>query len=156
MFSEKFKVYFRWAIVAACTGHLALLCIPFTAAGGNGVQRAGEYTIAVTFWGSLFLEQIFLRKCNAERKIMGNHARHRRKEEEDVVGIKRHFRTGEAGAAAAVALISAVLTAALAVFRIRESWAVILSVGILFFSLNLYFIFNGKNYRYIKVYKGEE
>lgn len=160
MRSEKFIRYLKLAFGAAFLGFFALLCVPFASMYGAGAQRVAVYVIAGVFWLSVIFEQEFLRRCSRERSRMqnmqANSSRRRRIREEASGSSKRFFKNRESAAAALVFLAAAILNAALAFLKIQSGSLVITSIGILFLSLNLYLIFNGRNYKYMKRCRGGE
>lgn len=156
MVSRKFVWYFKLVIGAAGMSFLALLCVPFTSTDGEGLARVFVCMVAGAFWGGLILEQVFLKKCRKERELAERHTRRRRKIKEITSQKKKPFQTREAKLASGIFLAAALAIALLAIFQVQSTWAVILSVGVFFLSFNLYFVFNGKNFQYMKLCKGEE
>ncbi len=154
MASKRFIFYFKLSIAAVCMGGLALLCVPFATENGGSLQKVLVYLVAGTFWGSLILEQVFLKKCREERR--GAEKQKSQKQKKNDSPQKRFFQTREAAIAAAVFLVAMLVSALLAVIQSQAVWTVILSVAVLYLSFNLYFVFNGKNFQYIKLNKGEK
>lgn len=156
MVSQKFVLYFKLTVIAACMSFLALLCVPFTTTDGGGMSKVFVYIVAGTFWGGLILEQVFLKGCRRERQLAERRRIRRRKRKENVSQKKKLFQNREAKIIAGVFVMATLAIVLLIFFQVQSTWAVILSVGVFFLSFNLYFVFNGRNFQYMKLYKGEE
>lgn len=160
MGSEKFIHYLKLALGAAFLGFFALLCVPFLSPYGTGAQREAVDVVAGVFWLSIIFEQEFLLKCSRERNRMenmrGNFSRCRCGYEETSGSLKRFFPNRESVTAALVSLAAGVLNVTLGFLKIQAVGLAMTSIGILFLSLNLYLVFQGRNYQYMKQYRGGE
>lgn len=132
---------------------LSILCVPFSDINGTQNQKIAVYVIAVVFWTSVILEQVFLKICGTERDRQKNKCAST-DISEGVKGIRMFLRNREAEVAAGAFLLSAVIMMIMMILRVQSVWAVILDVGILFLSLNSYCMASGRNYRYMKEYRG--
>lgn len=148
MLLKKFLIDFYLAIILTIVATIAILCIPAVDAHKNIM-----YIIAFTFWLSLILGQFFFWKCNHERKRIEMKGTRMRENKKKQLGITAFFRNFEAFIADIILFLSAGLVAVLTVFQIKTSWLIILGASMLYLSFNMHCILNGKNYRFIKLYK---
>lgn len=111
-----------------------------------------NYILAGVFWLAIIAECILFRICTIERmkyeKIYK--IQHRQKLP---IGLITFISNAEAVIADTVLLFSALSLTAIAIFQIRSNWFILLVIVLLFLSLNLHCILNGRNYRYYKWYK---
>lgn len=147
MLSKKTIRYFALSIVFLVVATIAFLCIPIWTA-----STAPSYVVAVTFWVSLILEQVFFWLGNASRKKM----------ERKVFRLKRFGKRGPgiicfgsnriASISDCIMIISLIAVVLEIVFHVEYEWLVMTSLAMLFLSFNLHCILNGTNYKYLLAY----
>lgn len=148
MLLKKFRIDFYLAMIFNTVAAIAILCIPAADAHKNVM-----YVIAATFWLSLLLGQFFFWKCNSERKRIEMKGSRRRENKKKQLGITAFFRNPEAFITDIVLFLSAGLVAVLTLCQIKTSWLIILGASTLYLSFNMHCILNGRNYRFIQLYK---
>lgn len=133
------------SMICPFVGSAALLSVGILDLIKNGaVEKAVSLTIACVFWVSVVTQFVLLlaaikmqKKNNKHKKTKG-------------IGLLRFFSNRKAAAADIVLICSVIVVAVLIVSNIQNSWLILISVSVLYCSLNMHCYLNGKNYRSIK------
>ena len=155
MLDSRLKKYNLITIAIAVLEFIFVLCIPFVNLYGLSLQRIGAYILAALFWICIVIEGVFVHMATQERKWMERKRFRSRTLKYSQPGVISFFKNCEASIADVVLFTSATLVVVLAWTQIKTVWMIMTGISILFLSFNLHCILNGKNYRYLKLYKEE-
>ena len=151
---RRFNRLFWLAIICCALSGMVLCCIPFINLNGSSTQKTNLYIFGGLFWIGIILEQLFFWRTNSLRKkAEGENGENTYSlSSKSRIGIFSFFQNIEAIICDIVLILSAVLVVLSVVLQIKEQWLIIVSIVLLFLSLNLHCFFNGKNYLYKKEY----
>ena len=150
MQERMFKVWLNVVFAMVGVGCLALLGISFLHLIQEPLQTYFAYAIAICFWGSLSVECFATWKCRQYRKQLRT-SRRKEKKSWRTAGILSFGKNREGVIADFGMIGSALLVVVLVVLEININWLVVGSVLLLFLTIQLHCLLNGKNYRYMKL-----
>ena len=147
MLSKKTIRCFSLSMVFLAMATMAFLCIPLWSA-----STVPAYFVALIFWVSLVLQQVFFWKGNAYRKKMEKKVFRMKSFGKRSAGIL-NFGSNRMATIFDCAMLASMLVVALEMaVRVESQWLVMISLALLFLSFNLHCILNGTNYRYLIAY----
>lgn len=151
---KKYRFYLLASLCACFVSAVSLAVIPFSDLDTAGVPRVLAYVSAAVFWAGLLAEIIFYilacRSCSSIEKILKQNGSKTLKNQR--IGLITFFSCKEACVVDILCLVSFLMAVVMTIFNLNYSF---LMAGIIVFiiSFNLHCFFNGKNYKYIKLYK---
>lgn len=152
---KKFQRFFVLSVLGGVLAGCALAFLPLVDLNGAQLQRVFAYVLAACFWLGIILEIFFFllanRQCSKieERLIKRGEKSFRGAK----MGAITFFSCKEAIVADVVAAVSLIAMILLIVFQVTIEWLFIVITVVFFFSFNLHFFLNGKNYKYLKELK---
>lgn len=117
------------------------------------IQQIIEKVSAVLFWICVIVEIAAMYLGSKERYQIEQKGYRSRSIKNSKIGIVSFLKNREAIIVDIVLILFALITVILTCFKVEVAWVVTVNISILFLSFNLHCIFNGKNYRYLKMYK---
>lgn len=153
MLGSRLRKYNLITLAVAVLEFVLILCIPLVDLDGSSARRIGAYILATLFWICIIIEGVFVYRATQERKWMEQKCFRSRALKYSQPGVISFFRNIEASIADVMLFVSAILVVILAWTQIKTVWMIMVGISILFLSFNLHCILNGKNYRYLKLYK---
>lgn len=153
MLDQRLKKYNLITILFAVLEFILILCIPLVNLNGSLAQKIGAYILAMFFWTSIASEGIFVYMATQERKWMERRCFRNRVMKHSQPGVISFLKNVEASVVDVVLFASAILVVVLIWSQTKTEWMIMTGISILFLSFNLHCILNGKNYRYLKMYR---
>lgn len=146
---EKLKRHFILSNIFAFLGAFSLLCIVFLRSDPmNDGSRLMPIAIAVIFWSSLILEMILIMLLGFDRKRL----EHKPKVKSMGLGLISFFKT-PIGKMADMMLVCSLFVLLVAIcFNVNDRKLVIPVLSVLYLSMHLHCIYNGRNYRFLRAY----
>ncbi len=150
---KKIKKYFCLSIIFYAISSVTICCIPLIEVNTMGLEKKFSYILGALFWIGLIIGQVMFWISDFTRK-------NTEEKSESVSflewGALSFFRNNESKIADVILIVSVILILILIVFKISNTWLIVLSLAILFMSFNLHCMLNGVNYSYIKNNHKEE
>lgn len=150
MQERRFVAWFNAVFAMAGVGWLALLSISFLHMIKEPLQTYLSYVIAGCFWGSLLVELLAVWQCGRCRKLLRKSGSIE-KNGWRAVGILSFGRNREGTIADLCMICAGLVVTVLIVLKVNTVWLVMGSVLLLFLTIQLHCLLNGKNYRYMKL-----
>lgn len=147
---KKYVLLVRLSFVGSFLSSVSLFLIPFADINGQGIQKAFAYVAAAVFWSGFILEIIFVFASSCDRKKIEKKRVDAGGEpsKKTGVGAITFFSNRLAAAADSIFIVTAIAVAVLSVLKVKNNIIVMFVTAIMFFSLNMHCILNGRNYRY--------
>lgn len=145
--------YIRMTLLIMCIQFLMLFLIPVVNVYGTDFQRISSYIVATIFWSCLVIIIVLIFKTSGKRRLLEKNIENIRLKRKYRLGIISFFKNQEAMIADLILFVSFVFSIVLIAFEINVDWLVYIMISLFFFTFNLHCLLNGKNYRYLKLYK---
>lgn len=145
------KRYFSVAVFFAGFSAVLMMLIPLVDILGTERHTLDTYIVAASFWISIVLELWMVHRCSAERKWMERKKCRHRSHTRARAGVLSFHKTRAGTITDHVMLLTAVAVAVVVGIRARSQWLIVGCASMLYLSINLHCLLNGKNYRYIQI-----
>lgn len=146
MSMKRFRMYLKFTFAFPLLGAVSLSALSVVSTRGNSKAAIWGYITAGLFWAANVLEVVSVILCSGQRRYLENQSGRRRPSKAGVPGIVSFFGNREAMISDAVFFASAAAVAVLAWAKVRNEWAIIPCVIVLYISFYAHCLFNGKNY----------
>lgn len=135
-------------VASALCGAAALMLLLTADIKASGIRRVLAYLIPAVFWAATVFQILFTVRAAGIRKRLEEKIGAQDMQKRTLFGAISFFRTREGKIADIVLLLSAVFFAVCMALRMPWGWLPALGLALLYLSLSLHCILNGKNYRY--------
>lgn len=156
MTDQRLKKYNLITIFLAVLEFVLILCVPLVNLDGSPAQKIGAYILAALFWICIAVEGIFVHLSTQERRWMERRGFRNRALKHSSPDVISFFKNQEATVVDVILFISALLVVILVWAQVKTGWMIMAGILVLFLTFNLHCVLNGKNYRYLKLYKKEQ
>ena len=140
------------AIIFAALSAFMIALIPAREALKGKTKEVVSTLIALTFWISLLLEQIFFWMANTGRKKIQKKTALGKLVAKPRIGMINFGSSKEASICDITLAVAVALTIVISLMRARANWLTMGILAILLLAFNLHCILNGTTYRYIKAF----
>lgn len=145
--------YIRMTLVIMSIQFLMLFIIPVVNIHGTNFERIFAYIVATIFWSCMIIIIVLTFKTSGKRRVLEKNMEHKRLKRKYRTGVISFFKNQEAMIADLILFVSCVFSIGLIALEINIDWLVYIMISLFFFAFNLHCLLNGKNYRYLKLYK---
>jgi hypothetical protein len=154
---KQFKRLLALSVASMIVGSLALFSIVFLGVGNDGTTGSAvkNNAVALLFWISLITAQAAFWTANSKRRKMEKNMKEKKdrkagKEKKGGMGLFSFFRNIPAAVFDLLLILSVIMILVITAMRINSNLPVIGTVSLLYLSVNLHSVFNGRNYRFLK------
>lgn len=150
---KKLSKYIKLTLLMSFISTIVLMLVPF-AINKDGNNMGLLIVVPIVFWLFLFAEQYFVIMTTKSRKNVLKKYNVNAKTKFRI-GLLSFYSTKQGKNIDTILLITLLIYFILTILRIDEMFLTCLLLTIIVFSFRCHCIFNGKNFRYIKILKGE-
>ncbi len=155
MLPYKLNVFLDLSLLSYIVSSVSILGVWLSDYNGTNEKRIFAYFTAILFWLGMICGTILFYKENKCRKMMM-----RRSKYKDIklprnikIGAVSFFNNKEAAIVDVLLFVVTLMVLILSIFKVKIEGLIIVSVMLWFLFFILHCFFNGKNHKYIKLYK---
>lgn len=153
MDGKRLQRHIDGSIALAAVNAGAIFFVPLVKSDGTAAQRWGLYVVAALFWAGLIGQMVNIRLTTRARKRLQEKRLQSCRFDSVPVGVLAFRQNVEGLLADGLLAAVIVLFVVGSICRVRGAWFTIVLVGAALFLFQLHCIFNGRNYRALKVYQ---
>lgn len=131
-----------------------VLCMPLVSFDVSTLQTVLSYTLAGLFWASFAVQLVLIVFASQTRQQIERQGQKKGKKFRKArLGLISFFRNKEGMIADLTFVLSIIAVGVMILFKYYDGWLFLIGLLLVFLSFSFHCIFNGKNYRILKIFK---